>query len=254
MIIRFLGTHNAESKDTRLVSFLIDDVLAVDAGSLVSELTFSEQSVIRVILLSHSHYDHIRDIPAFAFNNSSCPAKVCGTKETLSVLTSHLIDGVIYPEFASSASYLTKPAIEICALEPYQVKDIEGYRVLPIPVNHHDAVGFEISRDGKSIFYTGDTGQGISAAWPHVSPQVLITDATFPNRLKQAAQDSGHLYPAMLQGELSEFKRLKGYLPAVKLIHLSPRYESEIMEDIGAFPEEMRSRITIASEGDRFTV
>ena len=29
MIIRFLGTHNAESKKTRMVSFLIDDILAV---------------------------------------------------------------------------------------------------------------------------------------------------------------------------------------------------------------------------------
>ena len=55
MIIRFLGTHNAESKDTKLVSFLVDDVLAVDAGSLASELTFSEQEKIGVILLSHGH-------------------------------------------------------------------------------------------------------------------------------------------------------------------------------------------------------
>ena len=44
VLLRFLGTHNAESRDTRLVSFLIDEVLAVDAGSLVSELTFAEQA------------------------------------------------------------------------------------------------------------------------------------------------------------------------------------------------------------------
>lgn len=69
MIIRFLGTHNAESKDTKLVSFVIDDVLAVDAGSLASELTFSEQKKIKSILLSHGHYDHIRGVPSFAFNN-----------------------------------------------------------------------------------------------------------------------------------------------------------------------------------------
>jgi len=35
-----MGVHNAESKDTKLVSFLIDDVLAVDAGSFASELSF----------------------------------------------------------------------------------------------------------------------------------------------------------------------------------------------------------------------
>ena len=42
MKVRFLGAHNAETKNTRLISLLIDDVVAIDAGSLASELTFSE--------------------------------------------------------------------------------------------------------------------------------------------------------------------------------------------------------------------
>ncbi|TES84305.1 MBL fold metallo-hydrolase, partial [Candidatus Aerophobetes bacterium] len=67
VIVRFLGTHNAESRNTRLVSFLIEDILAVDAGSLASELSFPEQEKIKAILLSHGHYDHIRGIPAFVF-------------------------------------------------------------------------------------------------------------------------------------------------------------------------------------------
>ena len=36
MIVRFLGAHNAESKNTKMASLLIDDVLAVDAGGLLS--------------------------------------------------------------------------------------------------------------------------------------------------------------------------------------------------------------------------
>ena len=76
MKIRFLGTHNAESKDTKLISFVIDDVLAVDAGSLASELTFSEQEKIKAILLSHGHYDHIRGVPSFAFNNPDHTTRV----------------------------------------------------------------------------------------------------------------------------------------------------------------------------------
>ena len=46
MILRFLGTHNAESKNTRLVSFLIDEVLAIDAGSLV--FSPDDQDIARV--------------------------------------------------------------------------------------------------------------------------------------------------------------------------------------------------------------
>ena len=67
MNIKFLGTHNAESKYTKLVSLLIDDVLAVDTGSLTSELSFSEQEKIKSILITHGHYDHIKDLPALLF-------------------------------------------------------------------------------------------------------------------------------------------------------------------------------------------
>ena len=47
MIIRFLGTHNKAALDTRLVSFIIDDILIVDAGNIVSDLSFDEQKRIR---------------------------------------------------------------------------------------------------------------------------------------------------------------------------------------------------------------
>ena len=43
MKIKFLGTYNSQSKKTKFVTILIDDILALDAGCLSSELTFSEQ-------------------------------------------------------------------------------------------------------------------------------------------------------------------------------------------------------------------
>ena len=43
MDIKLLGTHNTESRDTRLVSLLIDGVLAIDAGALTSSLSFEDQ-------------------------------------------------------------------------------------------------------------------------------------------------------------------------------------------------------------------
>ena len=152
MIIRFLGAHNAESRDTKLVSFLIDNVLAVDAGSLASELTFSEQKKIKAILLSHGHYDHIRGIPAFAFNNTENTTKVIATKHTLKILYSHLLDGVIYPKFTEKIPFfLEKPSLELITIEPFNPMEIEGYKVLALPVNHTiNSIGFEItSKDGK---------------------------------------------------------------------------------------------------------
>jgi len=252
MIIRFLGTHNAESKGTRLVSFLIDDVLAVDAGSLVSELTFPEQKKIKAILLSHGHYDHIRAVPAFAFNNSDRTTKVIATAKTLEILSSHLIDGVVYPKFTSQASYLQKATINLVPLEPFKSERIEGHEVTALPVPHNlDGVGFEItSGDGKTLFYTGDTGPGLSSLWDKISPQLMITDLTWPNSLADAAKEAGHLCPEMLKEELLEFHRANGYLPKVVVIHMSPQHEPEIEREVREVAKSLGTSIDIAHEGD----
>lgn len=256
MIIRFLGAHNAESSNTGLASLLIDEILAIDAGSLVSGLSFLEQEKIRAILLSHGHYDHIRGIPAFAFNNSDRTTKVFATPETLEILSSHLLDGVIYPKFTDRTSFLQKPALELVPLELLKPVDIAGYQVLAISVNHPiPAVGFEItSREGKRIFYTGDTGPGLSSLWGYISPQLLIADVTFPTRLEKVAMDAGHLCPKTLKKELMGFRRVKGYLPQVVLIHLSPQLEEEIKAEVEEVAKELSLPIAIACEGEELII
>ena len=257
MKVRFLGAHNAESKDTKLISILIDDIIAVDAGSLASELSFSEQEKIKAILLSHGHYDHIRDIPAFAFNNLSHTTKVFATPQTLKILSSHLIDGVIYPRFTKKIPlFLEKPSLKFVALEPFVPVDIEGYQVLALPVRHTiNTVGFEItSKDDKKMFYSGDTGPGLSALWEHISPNLIIMEVTFPNRLENRAINAAHLCPKMLKKELIEFRRVKGYFPRIILIHLSPKLEDEIKEEVKEIEKELKLSIGIACEGDEVIV
>ena len=252
MIISFLGTHNAESRNTRLVSFLIDGVLAVDAGSLVSELTFAEQKKIKVILLSHGHYDHIRAVPAFAFNNSDRTTEVIATPKTLEILSSHLIDGVVYPKFTSEASFLRKATLQLVPAELFNRQNIEGYEVMAVPMRHPlDGVGFQItSGDGKTLFYTGDTGPELSSVWGNISPQLIIVDVTWPNSLANAAKDAGHLCPEMLKEELIELRKVNGYLPKVAVIHMSPQHEPEIEREVREVAKLLGTSIDIAHEGD----
>ena len=257
MLIKFLGAHNSESKDTSFVSFLIDDILAVDAGSIASNLSFSEQRKIKAILLTHGHYDHIRDIPSFAFNNFDHTIKVFAPNHTLNILSSHLVDGIIYPEFTKKIPFfLEKPTLKYVPLETFMTINIEGYKVLTLPVNHTiTTVGFQItSADGKKIFYTGDTGPGLSALWQHISPNLIIVDVTFPNKLENRAINSAHLCPKFLKKELIEFHNIKGYFPQVFIIHLSPNFEKEIKNEIKDISKELKIPINIAYEGQKLIV
>jgi len=255
MEVRILGAHHSESATARLVSILVDDVLALDAGSLTSGLSLSEQEKVKSIVLTHHHYDHIRDIPAIAINNYLRTIKVYGTAATLDILSSYLLDGMIYPKFTEKPSPQS-PALKLFTLEPYKEETIEGYKVLALPVYHSvPTVGYEVtSADDKSFFYSGDTGPGLSSCWDHISPQLLIINLTLPNRFEDIAIEASHLTPRLLERELVQFRQVKGYLPPVVTIHMNPQLEGEIRQEIAELARELGAEITLGYEGMRIAV
>ncbi|MBA7658111.1 Ribonuclease BN [subsurface metagenome] len=214
MKIRFLGAHNCETKDTRLVSLLIDDVLAIDAGSLTSSLSLEAQQKIKAVLLTHQHYDHVRDIPTLAMNLflGGANTTIYSIPAVFEVLEKNLMDEVIYPDFRQKPP--DKPTISFSAIEPNKAQTILGYDVLAVPVKHGvPTVGYQLGADGKTMFYTGDTGPGLAECWKSVSPQLLIIEVTASNRFTEWVAGGGHLTPSLLERELAEFRELKGYLP-----------------------------------------
>jgi len=137
-------------------------------------------------------------------------------------------------------------------IKPFDQLDIEGYKVKALPVNHIEgSVGYEIiSKEGKSVFFSGDTGPSLLSIWEHISPQLLIMEVTFPNEREETAKNSGHFVPKTLKKELKEFKQVKGYVPQILLIHLTPLFEKEIKKEIEEIEKELGISINIANEGD----
>ncbi len=254
MKIQFLGAHNCETAATRLVSILIDDVLALDAGSLTSSLSIEAQLNLKAVLLTHHHYDHMRDIPALGMNALfyETNVSVYATQTVRDALASHWLNGTIYSSFLEKPP--ESPRIKFTVIEPKKPFKIADYEILPVPVNHSaPTVGFQVaSSDGKSLFYTGDTGPGLSEAWPDVSPQLLITEVTAPNRYEEFGRLKLHLTPGLLREELLAFQKQKGYLPQVFLVHMNPRQEKEIKAEIGQLSSELGTSITLAHEGMEF--
>ena len=250
MKIKILGAHSFESKDTRLSSILIDDIMAVDAGGLTSSLTFAEQERVEFILLTHGHYDHIRDVPAIALKNYHRTIDIYATESTLDVLTTHLINGTVYPKFTEWPSS-ESPALRLNSLEPYKSQTIGAYNVLAVPVRHAvPAVGYQITdSQGRSIFFSGDTGPGLLSCWEHIAPQLLIMDMHFSNKSADIAPKPGHLCPSLLGEELVSFRQIKGYLPRVVLTHLNPGVEDEIRVEAAQLARELGADINLAYEG-----
>jgi len=253
MEIRILGAHECESRNSKCISLLIDDVLAIDAGGLTSSLSFPAQRKLEALLITHQHYDHIKDIPTLAINLSLQEAsiKIYSTPQVHDILKTHMLNGKLYPKFFEHPP--KNPTIKFTRIDPYEVEQIAGYSVLAVPVNHTaPTLGYQItSPNGKTVFYTADTGPGLAECWKYVSPHLIIIEVTAPNRYEGFARESNHLTPSLLKQELSSFQELKGYLPRVIMVHMNPLLEKEIEAEIATLAEASNNSIAMAYEGMR---
>jgi ribonuclease BN (tRNA processing enzyme) len=256
MEIRILGAHGGESKTARCTSFLVDNTLAIDAGGLAANLPLRGQRRLESVLLTHAHFDHIKDIPLIALNlyRMNARIKVYSIPEVIAAVTNHLLDGTVYPLLQNLPA--DEPTVTFHKITPYQEQQIGAYRVLAVPVNHTvSTVGYQVvDGAGKALFYTADTGPGLAGCWEHLSFQLLIIDTTFPDSYEEYARDTGHLTPKLLKAELIALREVRGSLPHVITVHRDPLLEKEVEREIAGVATLLDIPIIVAREGTRFTL
>ena len=248
MRVRVLGAHQLETRDTRLTSFLIDGVLAVDAGSLTSGLTLEEQESVEAILITHHHFDHCRDLLTFGLNTRGSTTDVYACQDVLDSLSANLVNGSIYPDHTRSPADV--PSLRFNPLELGLENAVGDYSVLPFRVPHGPPTyGFQVTNpDSRRFFYSGDTGPGFSEGWEAVSPDVCFIETSYPDRMEAEARARNHLTPGLLAAELRKIEESNGRLPTVWAVHLNPRYETEIREDLVTASQGLGIKIEAAYE------
>src|ERR1700733_3615820 len=138
MDLRVIGCHGGETPKHRTSAFVLDDRLAIDAGSLTSGMDLKAQCALKACLVSHAHLDHIRDLATIADNraqNGCAPLVIAGTKQTIAILKKHFFNDLLWPDF-SRIPTPEKPAIEYLVLKPEVPTNVAGYTVRAILVSH----------------------------------------------------------------------------------------------------------------------
>ncbi|HQY58996.1 MAG: 3',5'-cyclic-nucleotide phosphodiesterase [Nitrospira sp.] len=244
MNVRVLGCHGSGQLvagangpiQCGTCGFLVNDQLLVDAGTIGSRLFLEEQRRIRVVLLTHLHFDHIRELPTLADNlvgEIEAPVVIAAMSEVLDGLRTHIFNGTVYPDFFR----LPDPARPVFV--PYELEAgredlLCGLGVTPIRVNHVvPTVGFLLREGAHTVLYSGDTYR-TDTLWQRAKGvtglRAAFIESSFPNAMDELARVAKHLTPVLLAQEFAKMARPE--LP-VYAYHLKPRFREQIRQELG---------------------
>jgi cAMP phosphodiesterase len=240
--IRLLpSSAGRESQLQCLTSFLIDDRVAIDGGSIGFALAPGEIGAVRHIIVTHSHADHTASLPIYvaeAFNVLNDPIIIYGSVEVISALRKHVFNDDVWPDFEKiQLNNGSGPTVEFRELEARQTLNIAGIDVTPIPVNHLvPTLGLLVQNEVAAVLFTSDT-YSTDEIWEVAREaehlKAVFVDVSFPNEMGELAAASKHLTPQLLAVELKKLKREV----EVYAVHIKPTNREEVIKQIAALDD-----------------
>lgn len=253
MDLKVIGCHGGETPRHRTSAFILDDGIALDAGSLTSGMELKAQCALDAVLVSHAHLDHVRDLATIADNrsqNGAPPLVVAGTKQTIAILRKHFFNNLLWPDFSKIPDE-KRPAIRYEVLKAEVPTKIAGYTVRAIMVSHTiECCAFVVEGPKGAIAYSGDTGP-TDRLWEVLNAQEnlvgMLMEVSFPNDQQRLANVSGHHTPKTLGVEMKKYKTPKD-LPTF-LYHIKPSFQAQVEREVGRLKGV---NLTILQLGDHF--
>lgn len=223
-----------ETRYQYLVSYVVNDRVAIDAGCLGFGFPLAAQKLVTDLFLSHCHLDHVATLPIFLDNvfeyGPECVV-VHGSEQTLSVLQQDVLNDRLWPDFVSlstpSSAFLKLH--ELAASKPVTVGEMQ---VTPLPLIHVVPVfGFLIEDPTSAVAIISDTHHG-SDVWTHLARvpnlKAVLLECSFPDRLDWLADKARHLIPRSFAAEIQS-------LPTsvrVIAIHIKPAWYEAVVDEL----------------------
>jgi len=211
-------------------TFVVNDCIAVDAGSIGFVGSPEAQRRVRTVILTHSHADHIASLPILLINDhqpgTDC-IRVWATRETRECLRRDVFNDRIWPDLDALGT-AADPFVEWREIRSEEPFEVEGLRFTAVPVDHTvPTVGFLVEGDGVSVVLGGDSAP-TDLIWQRARGleglRGVFLEASFPNEEQDLADASGHLTPATFGGEVA---KLPAGVP-VFAVHFKPSHHGRI--------------------------
>jgi cAMP phosphodiesterase len=221
------------------LSYLINESIAIDAGSLGFQASLALQQQVQHLFLTHPHLDHIASLPMWldnVFQTQSEPPHLYAAASTLSTLKGDLMNDRIWPDLARIA------VSEFPFYTPHILLDaatvvVADVSVTAIGVDHVvPTYGYLLDDGTSAAAIVSDTGP-TETIWSYIAGnprmKAIFVEASFPNRLETLANKTKHLTPQLAGAEL---QKLAAYEPEAKptiyFVHLKPQFQTEITSEL----------------------
>jgi ribonuclease BN (tRNA processing enzyme) len=219
-----------------LTTLLVNDAIAIDAGSLGLFGTPAEQARVGHVFLTHAHIDHVGSLPIFLENvsddSANCPT-VHGTQAVLDVIRTDVLNDRLFPDFVR-ISIDGPPLVRMEPLTPGRPVQVAGLTVTAAEVDHVVPAVAYLVDDGRSAFAFATDTAPTGAIWELANRcprlKAVFLEVTFPNDELELARIAKHLTPKQFAGEVA---KLTAKVP-VYAVHLKARCREQLLDEIAA--------------------
>lgn len=249
MKIEILGCSGSVAIGFNTTSILINGDTLIDAGSAASVLSEATVRGMQHILLTHSHIDHIKELPFILdvmYSNHVQGVTIWGSKQTMDVLKAHVFNGLIWPEMEELK---VDESVFRFACVPENEFEIGRLRVKAVEVEHiPGSVAYVVCEGDQCVIFSGDTGY-VQALFDLAASygdrlKAFFIEASFPNRMQDIARITHHLTPSMIGGGIQNFL---AHSPQVIAYHIKPKYLQEVLA-------ELPTRVSAIKGGEVFNL